>query len=204
MADSAGHERIVATPLSVWCWCDYVNGAGADGIAHIPRFSEGLNAGDPISVESLCPPGVIDQTIVHLGSHDLTLDLLADQLRRRHPDRSLSSGNVGSLSGLLALRRGEAHFAGSHLLDEETGEYNLSYIRRYLPDEPVVVLGFVGRTQGLITPLNNPKTISGLHDLTRRDVVFVNRQRGAELCFSLIIACKSRGSIRPGFGAMIG
>ena len=178
VADSAGHERIVATPLS--------RGAGvimsmvrADGIAHIPRFSEGLNAGDPISVELLRPPGVIDQTIVHLGSHDLTLDLLADQLRRRRPDRSLSSGNVGSLSGLLALRRGEAHFAGSHLLDEETGEYNLSYIRRYLPDEPVVVLGFVGRTQGLITPRNNPKAISGLHDLTRPDVVFVNRQRGA-------------------------
>ncbi len=171
-------DRIVATPLS--------RGAGvimsmvrADGMAYIPRFSEGLNAGDTVTVDLLRAPGVIDRTIVHLGSHDLTLDLLADQLRRERPDRALSSGNVGSLSGLLALRRGEAHLAGSHLLDEETGEYNLSYIRRYLPGMPVVVLGFVGRTQGLIVPRGNPRQLGGLADLTRPDVVFVNRQRGA-------------------------
>ena len=171
-------DRIVATPLS--------RGAGvimsmvrADGMAHIPRFSEGLNAGDEVTVELLRPPGVIDHTIVHLGSHDLTLDLLADQLRRERPDRALSSGNVGSLSGLLALRRGEAHLAGSHLLDVETGDYNLSYISRYLPGLPVVVLGFVGRTQGLIVPRGNPKGLAGLSDLTRSDVIFVNRQRGA-------------------------
>ncbi|RME83700.1 MAG: molybdopterin biosynthesis protein [Caldilineae bacterium] len=171
-------DRIVATPLP--------RGAGvimsmvrADGIAHIPRFSEGLNAGDPVTVELLRPPQAIEQTIVHLGSHDLTLDLLADQLRRERPDRTLSSGNVGSLSGLLALRRGEAHLAGSHLLDEDTGEYNIGYIRRYLRDVPVVVLGFVGRTQGLIVPKGNPKGLRGLEDLTRPDVVFVNRQRGA-------------------------
>ena len=171
-------ERVVATPLP--------RGAGvimsmvrADGLVHIPRFSEGLNAGDAVPVELLRPPSVIDQTIVHLGSHDLTLDLLADQLRRERPDRSLSSGNVGSLSGLLALRRGEAHLAGSHLLDEETGEYNLSYIERYLPDTRVVVLGFVGRTQGLIVPRGNPKQITELTHLARPDVVFINRQRGA-------------------------
>ena len=171
-------DRIVATPLS--------RGAGvimsmvrADGMAHIPRFSEGLNAGDEVTVELLRPPGVIDHTIVHLGSHDMTLDLLADQLRRERPDRALSSGNVGSLSGLLALRRGEAHLAGSHLLDEKTGEYNLSYIRRYLPGVPIVVLGFVGRTQGLIVPSGNPKGLAGLSDLRRPDVIYVNRQRGA-------------------------
>jgi len=171
-------ERVVATPLP--------RGAGvimsmvrADGLVHIPRFSEGLNAGEAIAVDLMRPPSVIDQTIVHLGSHDLTLDLLADQLRRERPDRSLSSGNVGSLSGLLALRRGEAHLAGSHLLDEETGDYNLSYIKRYLPDTPVVVLGFVGRTQGLILPRGNPKQITELGHLSRPDVVFINRQRGA-------------------------
>jgi len=165
----------------------------ADGIAHIPRFSEGLNAGDRVTVELLRPPHVIDQTIVHLGSHDLTLDLLADQLRRERPDRSLSSGNVGSLSGLLALRRGEAHFAGSHLLDEETGEYNLGYIQRYLPNMPVVVLGFVGRTQGLITPKGNPKNIRSLEDLTRPDVVFINRQRGAGTRVLLDYQLKQKG-----------
>ncbi len=178
VGDDQGRGRIVSTPLP--------RGAGvimsmvrADGLVHIPRFSEGLNSGDAVSVELLRPPSVIDQTIVHLGSHDLTLDLLADQLRRERPDRSLSSGNVGSLSGLLALRRGEAHLAGSHLLDEDTGDYNLSYIKRYLPNTPVVVLGFVGRTQGLILPRGNPKQLTELAHLTRPDVVFINRQRGA-------------------------
>ena len=86
---------------------------------------------------------------------------------------------MGSLGGLLALARGEAHFAGSHLLDEETGEYNVAYIRRLLPDVRIVLLGFVQREQGLIVPRGNPKGIRGLTDLARPDVVFINRQRGA-------------------------
>ena len=86
---------------------------------------------------------------------------------------------MGSLGGLLALQRGEAHLAGSHLLDEETGEYNVSYIRRILPRTAVVLLGFVQREQGLIVPKGNPKGIRGLADLARPDVVFINRQRGA-------------------------
>jgi len=93
--------------------------------------------------------------------------------------RRLASANVGSLGGLLALRRGEAHLAGSHLLDPSTGEYNLSYIRQYLPGVPVKVVGLVGRQQGLLVPRGNPKAIGSLQDLTRADVRFVNRQRGA-------------------------
>ncbi|MCB9138634.1 MAG: molybdopterin biosynthesis protein [Caldilineaceae bacterium] len=173
-------ERIVATPLA--------RGAGvimslvkADGIVTIPRFSEGHHAGEEVTVELLRTPDSIDRTIVAIGSHDLTLDLLADRLRRRRPDLTLTSAHVGSLSGLLALQRGEAHLAGSHLLDEETGEYNLSYIRRLLTPHGVeaVVLGFVNRVQGLIVPPGNPKGITTLADLLREDVVFINRQRGA-------------------------
>ena len=109
------------------------------------------------------------------GSHDLILDVLADYLRRRHPHLTLSSSNVGSYGGLLALARGEAHLAGSHLLDEATGEYNVSYVAELLPGVPVVLLGFVQRTQGLIVPAGNPKGIRTLHDLARPDVVFINR-----------------------------
>jgi putative molybdopterin biosynthesis protein len=88
---------------------------------------------------------------------------------------------VGSLGGLLALQRREAHLAGSHLLDEDTGEYNVGYIQRLLTphDIRVVLLGFVNREQGLIVPKGNPKDICDLDDLLRDDVVFVNRQRGA-------------------------
>jgi len=124
-------------------------------------------------------PEAVRRTIVAIGSHDLTLDLLADEMGRRYPGRRLSSANVGSLGGLLALGRGEAHFAGSHLLDEETGEYNETYIRRILPGVPVVLLAFVEREQGLIVTRGNPKRICRLADLANPDVVFINRQRGA-------------------------
>ncbi|MFN8468094.1 MAG: molybdopterin biosynthesis protein [Caldilineaceae bacterium] len=173
-------ERVVATPLA--------GGAGvlmslvkADGIVTIPRFSEGHHAGETVTVELLRSPRVIEQTIVAIGSHDMTLDLLADQLQRRNPTLRLSSAHVGSIGGLLALQRGEAHLAGSHLLDEESGKYNVRYLREMLVEQgvPVVLLGFVDRVQGLMVPQGNPKRIRDLEDLLRGDVVFVNRQRGA-------------------------
>jgi putative molybdopterin biosynthesis protein len=80
---------------------------------------------------------------------------------------------------LIALRRGEAHLAGSHLLDPETGEYNLSYIRRYLPDTEVMLVMLAGREQGWMTARGNPLGLSGWADAARPDVRIVNRQRGA-------------------------
>jgi putative molybdopterin biosynthesis protein len=96
-------------------------------------------------------------------------------------DRRLASANVGSQGGLVALRRGEAHLAGSHLLNPETGEYNISYIRQYMPNIPVKVIALVGRDQGLMVKKGNPKGIKGLEDLAQssQNVQFVNRQRGA-------------------------
>ena len=171
-------DRLVATPIQ--------RGAGiimslvrADGLVLIPRFSEGVDAGSIVSVELLRSPGDVENTVVAIGSHDLTLDLLASRLRSRHSHITLSSSNVGSLGGLIALRRGEAHFAGSHLLDEDTGEYNLSYIHRYLAGQPVVVVNLAHRVQGLMVAKDNPKGISSLEDLARADVSFVNRQRGS-------------------------
>ena len=151
----------------------------ADGIVTIPRFSEGVDAGDEVEVELLRPIESLDSTIVAIGSHDVTLDLIASELRRSDPRLTLASSNVGSLGGLLALRRGEAHVAGTHLLDEETGEYNVSFVRRYVPNEDIVLVTLVHRVQGLIVPPGNPKSIESLDDLTRGVVRFVNRQRGS-------------------------
>ena len=145
----------------------------------IPRFSEGLDAGADVQVQLLQPLEKIENTIVAIGSHDLTLDLLASHLGKTDPGLRLASSHIGSLGGLIALRRGEAHLAGSHLLDEVTGEYNLSYIRRYLPGVPVVLVNLVGRVQGLMVPPGNPKSIHTLEDLTRPEISFVNRQRGS-------------------------
>jgi putative molybdopterin biosynthesis protein len=169
-------QKVVAAPLA--------RGAGvisslvrADGIVQIPRYVQGYAAGERVTVHLYRSLADIERTIVAIGSHDLTLDLLA-QFLAGHGLR-LTSANAGSLGGLLALRRGEAHVAGSHLLDPSTGEYNLSYIRQYLPETPVAVLGFVDREQGLMVASGNPKSIRSFHDLVRPEVVFVNRQRGA-------------------------
>ena len=171
-------ERTIAAPIQ--------RGAGvvmslvrADGIVTIPRFSEGVDAGEEVEVELLRAVESLDSTVVAIGSHDVTLDLIASELRRVDPRLTLASSNVGSLGGLLALRRGEAHVAGTHLLDEETGEYNVSFVRRYVPDEDIVLVTLVHRVQGLIVPPGNPKSIESLDDLTRRGVRFVNRQRGS-------------------------
>ena len=94
-------------------------------------------------------------------------------------DRRLASANVGSQGGLVALRRGEAHMAGSHLLDPKDGSYNISYIRQYMPGIPVKVVALVGRDKGLIVKKGNPKGIKSLKDLTNPEIQFVNRQRGA-------------------------
>ena len=171
-------DKLVATSLQ--------RGAGttmslvrADGLVRIARGCEGIQEGQKVWVELLTSLEEIENAIVAVGSHDLTLDVLANHLHRQYPTKTLSSSNVGSLGGLLALKRGEAHFAGSHLLDEESGEYNLPYVKRLLGDQAVVVVNMVYRQQGLIVAKGNPKGISGLTDLLRRDISFINRQRGA-------------------------
>jgi putative molybdopterin biosynthesis protein len=121
----------------------------------------------------------VEQTLVVVGSHDITLDVIANLLKKYHPNLTLASSNAGSLGGLLALRKGNAHLAGSHLLDPETGEYNTSYIRRYLPGVEVRLVNLVYREQGLIIARGNPKGIRGLGDLSRAEVSFVNRQAGS-------------------------
>ena len=170
--------KMVATPI--------VRGAGvitslvkADGLVRIPRFSEGIAAGEEVTVELSVPAEDLESRLVIMGSHDMAIDLLASELRRTRPEMSIASSNVGSLGGLLALRRGESHVAGSHLMDEETGEYNVAFVQRYLPGTPVVLVNLVRRVQGLIVPAGNPKRLSSLADLAREDVRFVNRQRGS-------------------------
>jgi len=169
-------SRMLAAPLS--------RGAGmitslvrADGIAVIPSGVQGLEAGSEVNVRLYRNPAELDDTIFVIGSHDMTLDLLAQFIMER--GRRLVSANVGSQGGLVALRRGEAHFAGSHLLDPATGEYNLSAIAQYLPDIPVRVVTWAGREQGLIVRKGNPKNIRSLADLASPGIRFINRQRGA-------------------------
>lgn len=168
--------RLLAAPLS--------RGAGvttslskADGVLVIPRMVQGIEAGEKVKVR-LNKPGIeIKRTLLTIGSHDLTIDILAQFLSPL--GCRLVSANAGSQGGLMALQRHEAHFAGSHLLDMETGEYNLSYVQKYLPGIPVRLYGWVERIQGLVVKKGNPKKVYGIADLSRDDIAFVNRQRGS-------------------------
>ena len=171
-------DNIIASPVS--------RGAGvlmslvrADGFVRIPAMSEGLAAGTDVDIKLLRGKDDIANTIVCIGSHDNTLDVLANILKKRHPNLSLSSAHVGSMGGLIALKRGEAHMAGTHLLDEETGEYNVPFLKKLLKDEKIILITLVYRQQGLFVLKGNPKKIRGFEDLLRDDIRFINRQSGS-------------------------
>jgi putative molybdopterin biosynthesis protein len=169
---------LVATPLP--------RGAGvltslvrADGLLVVPAGLEGHHAGEDVEVALLRGVGEIDRTIVAVGSHDLVLDLAASELRAADPGVTLASANVGSLGGLVALRDGLCHIAGSHLLDPQSGEYTLPYVDRVLGGRDVAVVRLVHREQGLIVAPGNPLGLAGIADIAGGEVRYVNRQRGA-------------------------
>jgi putative molybdopterin biosynthesis protein len=171
-------DRLVVSPLA--------RGAGAittlvraDGFVRVPPLVEGINAGEEVDVELLRRLEDVLGTIVITGSHDLTLGVLEDALRAVHPRFKIAASSVGSLAGLLALGRDEAHVAATHLLDPETGAYNLPDIERLLDDVPRVVVNLVVREQGLIVAPGNPLELTTIEDLARPGVRFVNRQSGA-------------------------
>ena len=185
-------DKVIANPLP--------RGAGtitsltrADGIIRIPMNSEGINMEEPVQAELLREEEILARTVVIVGSHDNTLDLLGNFLTRQFPNFRLTSSNVGSTGGLMALKRGIAHVAGSHLLDPETGKYNTTYIRRLIPDVPVKGINLVLRQQGLILAKGNPKNIKGLEDLIREGVTFINRQAGSGTRILLDFRLKESG-----------
>jgi putative molybdopterin biosynthesis protein len=170
--------RLVANPLP--------RGAGtvtsitrADGIVRIGPDLEGVHPDREVEVELLRPREEIERHLVVVGSHDLCLDVIADLLHERQTGVSLSSSHVGSLAGLMAVKHGRCHLAGSHLLDPEDGSYNTTYVARHLPDVPVRLVHLVEREQGLMVRRGNPKGIAGFEDLARDDIVFINRQGGS-------------------------
>jgi putative molybdopterin biosynthesis protein len=171
-------EKLVAVPLA--------RGAGvittmvhADGLMRIPSLVEGLNAGEEAEVELLRPVADIENTILCTGSHDLAISVLEDQLKRRHPELKIAATNVGSLGGLLALQRGETHIAGTHLLDPESGLYNIPDIQRTIAKIPSVLVHLAHREQGILVARGNPNSIQSLRDLASKGVRFVNRQPGS-------------------------
>jgi putative molybdopterin biosynthesis protein len=151
----------------------------AQAVTYIPEDVEGVEQGETVRAELLVHKGDLDRVLVHVGSHDNTLDLLANELMGLPEPLRLVSSHAGSMGGLTALKAGSALFAGAHLFDPDTGDFNFPFIKRYLSDLPVTVVNLAIRHQGLIVAKGNPSSIRGVEDLTREDVVFINRQRGA-------------------------
>lgn len=169
-------DKMVAAPLA--------RGAGAamslvraDGFCVIEQNCEGVEAGELVQVELYRDREEVENTVVIIGSHDLILDVMADMMPNMHQGMFVSSTHVGSMGGLMALKRKEAHLAPIHLLDEESGQYNLSYIKKLFGSGKMALIKGVGRTQGIIVKKGNPLGIKGIEDLTH--CRYVNRQRGA-------------------------
>ena len=168
--------RLVVSPLA--------RGAGAamslvraDGFCVIDQDSEGAEAGEKVSVTLSRSLRDIESTVVSIGSHDLIMDVIADLMPALFPGSGLSSSHAGSMGGLLALKNNEAHIAPTHLLDEETGVYNIPVIRKLFAGRPMALIKGVGRVQGIMVNRGNPLGIAGISDLT--NCRYVNRQRGA-------------------------
>ncbi len=149
----------------------------ADGVLIIPQNCEGIEAGEEVEIRLYKPLCEIENTLIITGSHDPLIDEVSDFLARRGAPFRVCSTHVGSMGAIYAVRDGLAHMGGIHLLDTETGEYNKSYVEKYLPDGNAVTVKGVGRVQGLMVKKGNPLNIKEFKDI--KNVRYVNRQRGA-------------------------
>lgn len=159
-------DRVLARPLQG----GMATTIAADGIATVD--------GNAAAVELLVPSERLEHAVVVQGC-DPALALLGAHLARRYPAFRLVWASSSSLAALRALARGEAHAAGAHLLDPETGESNLPAIRRELRGRNLIVVTLSEWQQGLIVAPGNPKGIADAGALARPDVTLVNREPGS-------------------------
>ena len=171
-------DKLMASPLN--------RGSGvvssfmkADGILEVPQGLEGFEAGAEVNVRLLSPMEKLKNTVVVIGSHDPLLDELGDMLHVENGDVYMSSSHVGSMGGIMAVRKGEAHAAGCHLLDTANGTYNLAYMKKYFPKGGVRLVRCVGRQQGLMVAKGNPLNLQKFSDIAGEGVRYVNRQKGS-------------------------
>ncbi|MGD0424022.1 MAG: molybdopterin biosynthesis protein [Candidatus Bathyarchaeia archaeon] len=149
----------------------------ADGFADLPETQEFLEEGEKINVE-LFGKNLIPPSLVVIGSHCVGVDIIFALLHDHDSGFLGRTINVGSVGGFHAAKLGEADVSGVHLVDE-SGEYNVSYMSTYGVENSTILIRGYDREQGLIVQRGNPKNIKGFDDLLRKDVTFINRNRGS-------------------------
>ena len=130
---------------------------------------------DALFLQQIILPKTRKPALIFSGSHDLAMDGIAEHLQKHV---TLLSLPVGSLDGLVNLRQGLCQISGSHLLDE-SGEYNIPFVRHLFPDRAVKIVTLAYRTQGLMLARGNPKGVKKIADLARPSIRFVNRNPGS-------------------------
>jgi excisionase family DNA binding protein len=121
----------------------------------------------------------VEGALLASGSNDPILDMLQTYLKKSYPEFYIFSSNTGSTDGLKALNMGYTDIAWSHLLDPKSGEYNIPFLPTYLPNVKPVVVNLFRRDLGFVVAKKNPYHIQGFEDLTKKEVRFINRQKGA-------------------------
>ena len=186
------NQKLIASPLN--------RGAGvvssfmkADGIIEIPQDTEGYEAGQDVKVRLLTDEERLKNTLVVIGSHDPLLDELADMMHRDNPVIWMSSSHVGSMGGIMSIRRGESHAAGCHLLDTESGKYNIAFMKKYFPNHEARLIRCVGRQQGLMVAKGNPLGITRFSDIADGKLRYVNRQKGSGTRILMDYLCGCEG-----------
>ncbi len=184
-------ESALQAAPATWRWASLVNlaekfllGAVKSGYtasqveaalsAAVTRWQE-IQAPSPVSAPSMAP----ESELRFVGSHDLVIESLPRLLAQHKAGFALSLRYVGSLGGLMAMARGEADLAGTHLWDAISDAYNIPFVERVLPGRRLVLLTLFHRSLGLIVPTGNPQQVRGLADLAKPGVRFVNRQAGS-------------------------
>ena len=185
-------EKLIAVPVIAET-LDYSEDKKVSGYIDFPENVDRIPAGGTVNVNSCVSEEQLKNTILFIGSHDSLVDEISKILVQRNSKFTLSSAHVGSMGGIHAIRRGEAHLAGIHLLNEKDGSYNQSFVDKYFSNGDVSLVECVGRTQGIMVAKKNPKNITSLSSLCNPDIRYVNRQKGSGTRILFDYLCKTEG-----------
>lgn len=127
------------------------------------------------------------------GSYDVALNILVNLLRHKARDISIELNNISSINGLISLSERKSEVVGIHLLDEETQEYNLPFVKRFFPGQKVAIINLATRKQGLMFRAGNPKNVKNITSLTDSTIKFINQPEGSGTRIFLDMQLKEHG-----------